>query len=226
MIGGVGPESTVDYYHRIVKAFRNHDAGNGDPHLIINSLDLKRVLACVNEDRLGELSEYVLAGIQSLAAAGSDFAVISSNTVHIVYNEVASQSVLPMISIIEATLRKIKNLELKRLGVFGTRYTMQGKFFHDVFRDTGIELIFPDSMEQNYIHEKYLSEFVNGVIIEQTREALIKIARRMADQNGIEGLILGGTELPLILNQSNIPELKILDTSEIHVEEIVEAMFQ
>jgi len=129
-----------------------------------------------------------------------------------------------MISIVEATCRTALDRGSRRLGLFGTRFTMRGRFYPDVFKRSGIEIVSPNDAEQDYIHDKYFSELVNGVFADETRDRLIAIAARMKKDEGIDALILGGTELPLILRDELEVGLPLLDTTAIHVEEAVEWM--
>ena len=137
------------------------------------------------------------------------------------FDEIRRQSPIRLISIVEVTCEAARALELKRVGLFGTRYTMQGRFYPDVFSIEGIALIVPEPEEQAYIHDKYMSELVNGIILPQTRERLLTIVDRLKERQGIQGLILGGTELPLILRDPPGMGIPFLDTTTIHVNRIV-----
>jgi aspartate racemase len=158
------------------------------------------MLDLIEAGALGEVTTYLVGEVQKLASAGADFGLLASNTPHIVFDEIRRRSPIPLISIVEATCTTAKALELKRVGLFGTRFTMQGRFYPDVFSTEGITLVLPDEDEQAYIHEKYLGELVNGIFLPETRERLLKIVDRLREREAIDGLILGGTELPLILS--------------------------
>ncbi len=110
---------------------------------------------------------------------------------------------------------------LEKVGLFGTRFTMQARFYLDVFSRAGLRIILPNEEEQSYIHEKYMSDLVNGVILPETRARLLAIVDKMKARDGIEGLILGGTELPLILRDEEHNGVPFLDTTRIHVDRIV-----
>ncbi len=112
-------------------------------------------------------------------------------------------------------------MKLKRVGLFGTRFTMQGTFYPDVFVREGIQLVVPEVEDQNYVHDKYMSELVNGVFLPETHEGLLKIVDRLRTAQRIEGLILGGTELPLILTDETHNGLPILNTTKIHCQAAV-----
>jgi aspartate racemase len=183
------------------------------------------MLDWIAAEELVRVTEFLVGAVKRLAMAGADFGLLSANTPHVVFDEVQSWSPIPLISIVEATCRAAKAQNLKRLGIFGTRFTMQGRFYPDVFSKEGIDLVLPSAPEQDYIHEKYLGEIVNGVFLPETRDQLLAIASRLRDQEGIQGLILGGTELPLILNNVTDSGIPFLDTTKIHVAAAVARMF-
>lgn len=156
-----------------------------------------------------------------MARAGVDFGVLASNTPHIVFDELRKRSPIPLLSIVEATHDEARARGLKKVGLFGTRFTMQGQFYPEVFSRAGIQLIVPNDEEQTYIHEKYLGELLNNVFSPETREGLLAIVDRLRERDDIEGLILGGTELPLILRDAEHNGIPFLDTTRIHVERTV-----
>jgi aspartate racemase len=221
IIGGLGPESTIDYYQRIIALYRERMGDRHYPEFVIVSVDLRKGLDFMEANDLGGMADYLLKGIERLARAGADFGIISANTPHIVFNEVAPKSPIPLISIVEATRATAKAQHLKRLALFGTRYTMQAPFYPKVFARDGIELLAPDSHDQNYIHDKYMNELVPGKFLPETRAGLLAIVDEMKTKNDIEGVILAGTELPLILRDPIHNGIPFLDTTRIHVEAAV-----
>lgn len=171
------------------------------------------------------LIEYLAASLLPLARAGADFALLAANTPHLVFREVRNKSPLPLISIVEATCDFAAAHKFKKLGLFGTRSTMQAGFYQNVFRERDIEIELPSVEEQSYIHEKYVGELVAGRFSHKTRERLITIAKRMKDGHGIEAWILGGTELPLLLRDDAEISIPFLDTTQIHVQAALERVF-
>ena len=133
IIGGLGPESTVDYYQRIIALFRERTGDRHYPEFVIVSVDLRKGLDFMDANDLSGMANYLLQAIGTLARASANFGLISANTPHIVFDEVASQSPIPLISIVEATCAAAKARELKRLALFGTRYTMQASFLSKSF---------------------------------------------------------------------------------------------
>ncbi len=224
MIGGVGPESTIDYYSRIIALYRERNPDGSYPPLIINSVDLNKGRAMIEaNDRTG-LTNYLIEEIQKLAKAGVDFGLIAANTPHLVFDDVEAQSPIPLISIVKATCAVAKGRGLKRLGIFGTRFTMRGDFYPNVFSKEGIALVAPEPDDQTYIHDKYFDELVPGVFLPETRAGLLAIVDRMRAKIDIDGVILAGTELPLILRDASHSGIPFLDTTNIHVEAAVSEM--
>jgi aspartate racemase len=224
IVGGLGPESTVDYYQRIIGLFRERTGDTHYPEFVIVSVDLRKGLDFLDANDLGGMANYLLESIDKLARAGADFGITSANTPHIVFDEVASKSPIPLISIVEATLSAAKTQNLKRLALFGTRYTMQATFYPKVFARDGIELLAPDLQDQDYIHDKYMNELVSGKFLADTRAGLLAIVDRMKATSDIDGVILAGTELPLILRDSIRNDIPFFDTTKIHVEAAVAEM--
>ena len=225
IIGGVGPESTIEYYRTIIALYRARKSDESYPELIINSVDLKKGLDFMDANDLAGMADYLLEEIGKLARAGANFGLISANTPHIVFDELAPKSPIPLISIVEATCAAAKARGLKKLALFGTRFTMQGTFYPKVFSHEGIELVMPDTKEQDYLHDKYLNELVPGKFLSETRTGLLAIVGRMKAKSNIDGVILAGTELPLILRESSHKGVPFLDTTKIHCQAAVEEMF-
>src|SRR6266446_7039107 len=224
VIGGLGPESTIDYYERIIALYRERTRDGSYPRFIIISVDLKKGLNFMEAGDLAGMADYLLDGIDKLVRAGANFGLISANTPHIVFDELAPKSPIPLISIVEATCAAAKAHGLKKLALFGTRFTMQGTFYPKVFSHKGIELVMPDAKEQDYLHDKYLNELVPGKFLPETRAGLLAIVDRMKAKIDIDGVILAGTELPLILRDAGHNGIPFLNTTKIHVEAAVTEM--
>jgi len=225
MIGGVGPESTIDYYKNIIALYRERQRDGSYPQFVINSIDLKKGIDFMNANNLAGMANYLLEEIMKLPRAGADFGIIAANTPHIVFDDIAPKSPIPLISIVEATCDYTKERKMKRLALFGTRYTMQATFYSKVFSREGIDLIVPESKDQDYIHEKYFSELVPGNFLPETRAGLLAIMDRMKAKIDLDGVILAGTELPLILRGESYNGIVLLDTGKIHCQAAVDAMF-
>ena len=224
IIGGLGPESTTDYYGKIIALYRERTGDGSYPQFIINSINMKKGLDFMEANNLAGMADYLLEELGKLGGAGATFGLISANTPHIVFDEVASKSPISLISIVEATCAAAKARKLKRLALFGTRYTMQATFYPKVFSREGIELLVPGLGDQTYIHDKYLNELVSGKFLTDTHANLLAIVDRMKEKHDIDGVILAGTELPLILRDREHKGIPFLDTTQIHCEAAVTEM--
>jgi aspartate racemase len=222
IIGGIGPESTIDYYKRLLDGAQKRNPGGPAPSIIINSIDLQKGLKLLEANQLSELAEYIVPEVMRLHGAGAEFGFLAANSPHIVFDDIARRSPIPLVSIVEATCAEAKSRGFTKLGLLGTRFTMHGRFYPDVFTREGIELTVPTADEQDYIHDKYINELIPGKFLPETRQGLVAIATRMKKENGIQGLILGGTELPLILTDNSSIGIPFLDTTQIHVNAILE----
>jgi len=220
IIGGIGPESTIDYYRSLLHGWRERTKDGSSPSIVVNSIDLKKMLDLIALNELSEVAEYLANEVQRLARAGSDVGLLAANAPHIVFDELRRRSPIPLISIVEATREAAEELGLRRLGLFGIRFTMQGQFYPNVFSQAGITLVIPKENEQAYIHDKYMNELVKGVFLPETRERLLTIVDRLAKEADAQGIILAGTELPLILRGADCG-VPLLDTTRIHVEAVL-----
>jgi aspartate racemase len=224
IIGGIAPESTIEYYRLIIASYRKQRPDGSYPPIIINSIDMKKMLDLIGANELAGVTAYLVGEVKKLAQAEADLGLLASNTPHIVFEDIQRQSPIPLVSIVDAACAATKALGIKKAGLFGTRFTMQGRFYPEVFSKEGITLIVPDPDDQDYIHEKYMSELVHGVFLAETRERYLAIVDRLKKKDGIQALILGGTELPLILRNVVDRGIPFLDTTRIHVERAVAQM--
>jgi aspartate racemase len=219
IIGGIGPESTLDYYRRLIRAFQERKSADY-PEIVIYSANLTELLKLMEGKRWDALTEWLLHRIEALRKAGAEFGAIGSNSPHVVFDAVKSRSSLPLVSIVEATCRKAQELGVKRLGLMGTAFTMQADFFQVPFLAKGMSVVVPEPEDQRLIQRKLFTEIELGIIKDSTRDELLAVAKRMIDRYGIEALILGCTELPLILTQDEFG-IPFLNTTAIHAEAMV-----
>jgi len=226
MIGGIGPESTIEYYKNIIAMYRERKPDGHYPQFVINSIDLQQGIDFLEANDLPGMTEFLLSEINALPGAGAQFGILAANTPHIVFDEVKSKSPIPFISIIEASCEYAKARGLERLALFGTRYTMQGDFYQKVFRPAGIDLVVQEANDRDYIHEKYFGELVPGIFLPETRIGLLAVVDRMKSKFDIDGVVLAGTELSLILRDENHNGVPLLDTGKIHCQAAVNEMLK
>ena len=221
MIGGIAPPSTIDYYQKIIKGFQEKTQSNQYPSILINSINMTKMLDFVFKKDLSGLVEYLNKEIQKLVDGGADFAFLASNTPHIVFDQLQEKSKIPLISIVNATAQTAQHRGVKKLGLFGLKSTMQAGFYQTGFASKNIEIVLPPVDSQEFIHEKYLGELVKGIFLADTKNALIEIVNGMIKKDAIEGLVLGGTELPFILHEKDFTNFVLLNTTDIHIESIL-----
>jgi len=226
MIGGTGPESTVEYYRRLIATYHARVSESGAPPIIINSVDNKDLVKWFTAGELARVIDFLAAEIERLARAGADFALIAAVTPHLSFDKLEQRAGIPMLSIVEATADAATKAGLRRLALFGTRFTMEAALFPEAFARRGMTIVVPNEREREFIHEKYMGELFVGVILAETRAALVDIVETMKQRDNVDGLILGGTELSLILREPTAAGLPVLDTTQIHVETALEWMLR
>ncbi len=221
MIGGFGPESTLDYYRLLIETHRRKVNDKNNPEIIINSMNMNILMNLMENQDWDQLVKWLIEGIDDLYRGGADFGFISANTPHIVFDRVSAHSPIPLISIVDATCRAVKKTGCRRVALLGTSFTMQSDFFQQVGNREDIIMVVPNPAEQRYIQDKLMTEIELGVFLDETRQGLLDIIKGMMATDAVEGVILGCTELPLILPESELG-IPFFNTTKIHVERIMD----
>ena len=224
VVGGIAPPSTIEYYRTLIDTYRARRPDGSAPPVIINSIDNQTMLRLIAADALDEVTTSLSAEMEKLVRAGAEIGLFASNTPHIVFEGLQRQSRIPLISIVETALVTARAMGLTRVGLLGTRFTMEGNAYPEVFTRRGITVVPPDAADLEYVHDKYMGELVRGVFLPETRAGLLAVVDRLRERHGIDGVILGGTELPLILRDLDDVGIPFLDTGRLHVEEAVTRM--
>src|SRR4051812_42407835 len=224
IVGGIGPESTIEYYRFILDGYRERVPDGSAPHLLIDSIDVNRGIAMLDANDLAALANYVSESVSRLTRAGAEIALIAANTPHIVFEEVERRATIPMISLVQATRDRALALGFKKLALLGTGFTMRGRFYPEVFARAGIELVAPAEEEKEFIHRAYIGELLKNKFLPETRERILAVINRLRAEDRVEAVILAGTELPLLLRGAEPDGLPFLDTTLIHVETAVNAI--
>lgn len=219
IIGGLGPESTIDYYRRIIQVWQESAPGSA-PAVLIDSLDVDLGIRLVQSDHAG-LTTYLAESAERLQRAGADFLVMAANTPHIVFDDLAKRCTLPLLSIVEVCGAAAAAAGLRKVGLLGTRFTMEAPLYPTVFARSSIEVCVPDEADRTWLHERYIGELLRGDFRPETRDGVLRIVEKLRSECAIEGLVLGGTELPLLLGSAVPDGIPCLDTTELHVREIV-----
>jgi aspartate racemase len=216
-LGGISHESTAVYYQRLHAEYFARRQDYYYPEVIVYSLNFQRFTDYEDRGEMGPYVEYILQGLDALQRAGADFALMAANSPHAVFPQVAAQTTLPLLSIVEVTAKAAQARGLRRLLLLGIRFTMQATFYADVCARYGIDVITPDTDEQNIINRIIFEELVVGNFRAESRQLLLRII----EQYAVDGVILGCTELPLLLRASDTTT-PLLDTLTLHVKAAVD----
>ena len=209
LIGGIGPESTLLYYKKITeKVYKREKLF---PPLLIESLDVYRVLSYCGQKDYAGLTAYLATGITNLAAGGAQVVAMTGNTPHIVFDELSANSPVPLVSSVAVTAGYVAMQGLKRPLLLGTLFTMREDFFKKAFRDAGIEAI---------VIEKELEA---GIVTEKAQKYFSDLVEEMIGSHHIDTLILGCTELPILFEMMNI-SVPVVDVTDVHVEALIKAV--
>lgn len=224
LVGGIGPESTIPYYHDIVYGVQKALGKPVFPPIIIDSISVFQVLSFCQEKDYSGLAGYVSQSIQHLAAGGAEIAALTGNTPHIIFDELQRSSPIPLISIVDTACAAAKERGLSRLFLLGTAFTMKEDFFKAPFRKAGIEITVPDEAAQHWVHDKISSELELGIKKEETLSGFQSLIQK-AKANGAEAVVLGCTELPMLLSDDVSP-LPCLDTMAIHIQALIKDILE
>jgi aspartate racemase len=217
ILGGISHESTAVYYQRLHAEYFARRQDYYYPEVIVYSLNFQKFTDYEDRGEMGPYVEYILQGLDALQRAGADFALMAANSPHAVFPQVAAQTTLPLLSIVEVTAKAAQARGLRRLLLLGIRFTMQATFYADVCARYGIDVITPDTDEQNIINRIIFEELVVGNFRAESRQLLLRII----EQYAVDGVILGCTELPLLLRASDTTT-PLLDTLTLHVKAAVD----
>lgn len=221
LIGGTGPESTLVYYKEINRLVNESAGGKVFPEIAIESVNLFKALELVSEKKYDELADYLLNAVNSLEKSGAEIIALTAGTMHVVYDQLKSQIKTPFISIPETVAEYAVEKGYKKLGLLGTIFTMENDFLSKSFTTRGIEVFVPDASARSDVNKIIGGELEYGIVREESQQKLIAEIEKMKAEKGIEGIILGCTELPLALSNENTP-VKCLDIMEIHIKKLVE----
>ncbi|MBP5493059.1 MAG: amino acid racemase [Clostridiales bacterium] len=220
LVGGTGPESTVMYYKKLNEEIDRLTDSQAMPDISIESVDFRRAWDYVTKDEKGKLADYLLEKIRHLYRSGAQVVALTAVTMHMVYDDLAARSPIELISIPKAVSEEVASRGIKCIGLLGTAFTMEQDFMKKDLEAAGISVIVPDETDRALVAKRILEELERGIVKEETLAELQSIIKKMKDQHGIEGVILGCTELPLILNEKNCP-VPCFDAVEIHLKKLV-----
>jgi aspartate racemase len=222
IVGGIGPESTIDYYRTMMATWRRLRPDGTYPRVIIDSVDGGTVIGWLGKGDYAAAGRAFGTAIGELAGAGCGAALIASNACHLAFDQIDPSPPIELIHIVDSALRAAVAAGHRRLGIIGTRYVMGARLYADRFEPAGIEIVAPAREEQDLVHDIYLGELLGGIVDAESRRRLIAVIAAMRDRHGIDGVVLGGTELSITLTEPAYAGVPVLDTSRIHAEAAVD----
>ena len=223
IVGGLGPVSTMDYYSGIIHGVRAKTGDDNYPQIVIDSVNMTEILSFLDHKNWDALANILTGAIKNLANAGAELAAIASNTPHIVFEKVQKQSVLPLISIVDATCQYAQFQECKKALIIGTRFTMSSGFYAEAFGKYGITAIVPSEDEQSIIHSIIFPKLEDGIVVPEDKLKMLEIINGLMMKQHADALVLACTELPLMIKDDDLDAL-ILNTTQIHIEAIVNSV--
>ncbi len=223
ILGGLGPEATIDYYKRIIEKCNRIRKNNGlnYPEIIIYSVNMSKFIGLLEDHDYEAASTYIAENINNLKRAGADFAVISANTPHLLFHEIEQKVNLRLISIVRSCAQKAKDSDLKKCGLLGTKFTMQNDFYNTEFSKFGIEIITPEDEDIGFIHKKLFTELELGIYKKETQTVILSIIQNMKERKKIDSVILGCTEFPIMFPEEAYLDIPFLNTTQVHVDSIL-----
>ena len=226
ILGGTGPQSTAEYYLRIVYGFQKRHPENLFPEFVLNSVNNVEMLRLAAQPELDDMVDFMVERVAMLEQAGCDIGILAANTSHLVFHEVQEEVNIELISIVDTAADACIAKGIKRPVLFGTSFTMNAGFYPKTFSENGLDILIPEGSERQFVHDKYMSELVHGEVRPDTKAALSAIAKGLKEAHGADALILGGTELSLMFKESDADELgmPVIDTTQVHVDAAIDAM--
>jgi len=216
LLGGLSPESTATYYEYITRTYLERYGDHSYPQMIIYSVNFQQFMDWQARGRWDEISRKMIEAMESMHSAGADFGLIATNTMHYVFDEVQEASPMPLISIVDAAVEAVRNQGLKKVGLLGTKFTMSQSFYSDRLTEEGIEVMVPGQSQQEVVNRIIYEELAHGQFRQDSRKTMVRIVKWL-EGKGCEGVILGCTEIPLLITQEHCG-ICLFDTCIIHAE--------
>ncbi|MBR0396141.1 MAG: amino acid racemase [Clostridiales bacterium] len=220
LVGGTGPESTLMYYKELNSRIDKIKDGKAMPDIVIESVDFRKAWDYVCAERYDLLTDYLAEKVTCLQNSGAEVISLTAVTMHLVIDGIIAKTNADLISIPKAVCNEALSAGYKKIGLLGTIFTMEKDYMKKDFLKAGIEVCVPDKEDRDLVAKRIYEELEAGIVKESTLKEMQGIINKMRDEKGIEAVVLGCTELPLILNSGNCP-VPCLDSVEIHINELI-----
>lgn len=219
LVGGVGPASTVEYYRALVRMCLEDSRINGYPEIVIDSVDMNKHDKAISEKNYDALAGYLIESLDNLKAAGAKIAAITANTEHIVWDKISNALPLPTVNVIDAVIEEIRKKKYKRVLVLGTKWTIESGLFDKAMLAAGIAPVVPNSEDREIVGGLIYPNLENGVVISEDKRKMIRIIEEYIEHGNVDAVLLGCTELPLMINDRDI-RTPLINSMRVHVRKI------
>lgn len=222
LVGGIGPASTVDYYLGLIERCRAEFGENVYPEIVIDSVSLTTATDFLAQNDFDGNAQLMLKSLAGLKAAGAEIAAITANTEHIVWDRISDKFQLPVVSIVEATAAEILRKGYRKVLILGTIFTMKSGLYEKPLAERGITPILPTDEDKEKIANLFFPNLENGIVVPEDKVKMLEIVGRYVREKGADAVLLGCTELPLMIKDGDL-DVPLLNTTQIHLNAIFDA---
>lgn len=221
VLGGMASASTVEYYRRIDRAINDELGGHTDGEILIRSVNFGEIERFIRDEKWDLAGQRLATAARELEAGGADFVVMATNTMHKVAPTVADAVSIPFVHLVDVTAEAVTAAGVETVGLLGTQPTMEQPFYRDRLADHGLDVVVPDRADRETVDRVIFEELTHGETTAESRATYLRVVDDLVEE-GAEGLVLGCTEIELLIGQDDRPSLPMFDTTALHVERAVE----
>lgn len=223
IVGGIGPASTIDYYREIVESYREINGDDNYPEIVIDSINMRELIIGIETNNFNSVANQILRSISNLEKAGAKFAAIASNSPHIVWDLIKDKTSIPLLSIIDATCDHIVRQNYKKVLIFATKFTMKNGLYSKALTEKNIGWILPNEEDIETLGDIIYPNLENGIVVEEDKQKMVNIAGRHIEKYGADSILLGCTEIPLMIKPNDV-SVPVINTAQIHIEKICDVL--
>lgn len=221
LLGGMSWESTVPYYRIINETVKEKLGSLHSAKLVLYSMDFEEIASLQRAGAWDEAGQLLGGAAQSLRVAGADFLVVCTNTMHVVADTIEAAAGIPLCHIVDPTAEEIRRHGLKKIGLLGTRFTMEQDFYKYRLRNRhDLDVLVPEEADRDIVHKVIFEELCRGIVREESRQAYREIIQRLVDR-GAQGIILGCTEISMLVRPDDV-SVPVFDTTALHARKAAE----
>lgn len=219
LVGGLGPASTIEYYMGLIHLNQADYGKDAYPEIVIDSVDMSRHTKAFNEQAYDTIADYLIESLSNLKAAGAEIAAVTANTEHIVWDRIKDRLPLPTISVVDSVVKEIQEKQYRKILVLATEWTMASGLFDRAIKETGSIPVLPSKEEQKKIGSYIYPNLENGIVIPEDKDKMLEIIHSYCKNENVDAVLLGCTELPLMIKSSDV-SVPVINSTEIHIKRI------